>query len=55
MSGMQSPDVTRYSVESGRHEIKKERWGLTLGWLLVAGACVVIAVFAYLLLSGGVV
>jgi hypothetical protein len=53
MSSMQTPDFTRYSVASSKDEIKRERWALTLGWLLVAGACVVIAVFAYLLLSGG--
>jgi len=50
---MRTPSFTRYSVQRGRREIQKERRARRFGWVLVAAACVVIVVFAYLLLAGG--
>jgi len=52
---MQSRSFTRYSVEAGRRERHRERWTLCVEWGLIAGACVVIVVFAYLLLTCGLV
>jgi hypothetical protein len=53
MTGMQSPDYTRYSVGSGKDEVRRQLWGRVLLWMLIAAACVVIVVFAYLIVSGG--
>jgi hypothetical protein len=55
MTGMQTPGFTRYSVRRSRQELLKERRARCIGWTLVAGACVVIVVFAYLILAGGLV
>ncbi len=44
---------TRYSVEASRHETRRERIVRVVEWLLIGAACVVIVVFAYLLLAGG--
>jgi hypothetical protein len=44
---------TRYNVRSSRREIRRERRTLWIQWALIAGAVVVIVVFGYLLLSGG--
>jgi hypothetical protein len=52
MSGMQPESVSRYSVRRSRSEIRKERRHRYALWALVAAACVVIAVFAALLLAG---
>ena len=49
---MRTPSFTRYSVQRSRQEIKKERRTRCFEWVLVAAACVVIIVFAYLLLTG---
>ena len=49
---MRTPSFTRYSVERSRQEIQAERRTRCLEWALVAAACVVIVVFAYLLLTG---
>jgi hypothetical protein len=54
MTGMQSPDFTRYLVESGRNEMRKSLLGRVLAWVLITLACAVIVVFAYLIVSGGV-
>lgn len=50
---MQPRSFTRYSVQSSRQEIRRERLVRAVAWGLIAGACVVIVVFAYLLLAGG--
>jgi hypothetical protein len=49
---MGAPGFTRYSVQSSRREIHKERRNRVVEWLLLAAACAVILVFAYLLLIG---
>ena len=43
---------TQYSVSRGRSEIKRERRRRYLLWALVGAACVVIVVFAALILAG---
>jgi hypothetical protein len=53
MTGMQSPGYTRYSVGSGKDEVRRQRSAHVLLWALIAAACVVIVVFAYLIVSGG--
>jgi hypothetical protein len=53
MPGMPTPSFTRYSVESSRDEIGRERRVRSLEWVALASACVVIVVVAYLLVSGG--
>jgi Flp pilus assembly pilin Flp len=45
---------TRYSVRSSRREMHRERRARWIEWALIAGAVVVIVVFGYLLLSGGI-
>ncbi len=52
MSGMRPESVSRYSVRQSRSEIRRERRSRYVLWGLVAAACVVIAVFAALLLAG---
>lgn len=44
---MQSPSFTRYRVDG------RERRTRAFLWALIAAACVVIVVFLYLILSGG--
>ena len=53
MRGMDTEGRTRYSVRRGRSEIKNERRRRCLLWGLAGMACVVIVVFAVLLLVGG--
>ena len=53
MTGMQPPGYTRYSVGSGKDEVRRQRLGRVLLWMLIGAACAVIVVFAYLILSGG--
>jgi hypothetical protein len=50
---MRTPSFTRYSVQRSRQEIQKEHRTRCFEWALVAAACVVIVVFAYLILAGG--
>ena len=50
---MRTPSFTRYSVKRSRQEIQTERRTRCFEWALVASACVVIIVFACLLLTGG--
>ncbi len=49
---METEVRSRYSVEGSRDEIDKERRSRYLLWSLLAAACVVIVVFAALLLWG---
>jgi hypothetical protein len=53
MTGMQPPGYNRYSVGSGRDEVRRQRSTHLLLWALIAAACVIIVVFAYLIVSGG--
>jgi hypothetical protein len=53
MTGMQSPGYTRYSVGSGRDEVRRARMGRAVLWVLIAVACAVIVFFAYLIATGG--
>ena len=53
MTGMQPPGYTRYSVGSGKDEVRRQRSGRVLARALIAAACAVIVVFAYLIVSGG--
>jgi hypothetical protein len=53
MTGMQTRDFTRYSVTLSRREMRRQRRTRYLEWGLIAAACVVIVVFAVLLLIGG--
>ncbi len=48
---MSSPDFTRYHVGSGRRDEARRRRVRAIEWALIGAAVVVIAVFAYLLLS----
>jgi len=53
MTGMPTPGFTRYSVSRSRQELHNERRNRWVGWTLVGAPCVVIVVFVYLLLAGG--
>jgi hypothetical protein len=53
MTGMQPPGYTRYSVGSGEDEAHRQRSVYVLLWALIAAACAIIVVFAYLIVSGG--
>jgi hypothetical protein len=46
------PDITRYSVETSRDEMRRERRVRTIEWAALAAACVVIVVMVALLVSG---
>ena len=50
---MRTPSFTRYSVKGSRREIHRARRTRCFEWAFIAAACVVIVVFAYLLLAGG--
>jgi hypothetical protein len=54
IGNMPARGFTRYSVQSSRREISRERRSRAAQWLLLVAACVVIVVFAYLLLAGGI-
>jgi len=53
MTGVPSPEFTRYKVEANGQETRRERAYDLVLWMVIAVACVVIVVFAYLLISGG--
>jgi hypothetical protein len=53
MTGMQSSGYTRYSVGAGKDEVRRQRSGRVLLWALIAVAGAVIVVFAFLIVSGG--
>ena len=53
MRGMDREGRTRYSVRRSRSEMKNERRRRYVLWGLAGTACVVIVVFAALLLVGG--
>ncbi len=52
MTAVQPPSFTRYSVEDER-QVRRGRKTVVALWALIAAACAVIIVFAYLILSGG--
>jgi len=53
MTGVPSPEFTRYKVEASAQDTHRRRAYDLVLWVAIAIACVVIVVFAYLLISGG--
>lgn len=49
---MPTPEFTRYSVARSKQEMRKQRRSRCWEWGSIAAACVVIVVFAVLLLIG---